>query len=121
MSHEISKYIDLAIKYRIQISYLISLFIVIAAYVAGKYNTICPPKEEVCTQYTKERDTAKGQLKTATAKCLEEKRELSDKKDSECKISTRKALDNKKVNSIHIDCETAFALSKTPQCKDFFK
>ena len=121
MSHELSKYIDLAIKYRIQISYLISLIIVIAAYMAGKYNTICPPKEKVCTQYTKERDAIKIQLNTQTAKCLEQKRTLSDKKDLDCQTSTKKALDNKKVNSINIDCETAFALSKTPQCEEFFR
>ena len=92
------KLIDLLIKYKTQVSYLVAFILCAACFIGGRYTAECPPKSEVCRAEDK---TIEG-LNLAMAK----KDTLRTKQLRQQKDDDRKSCDER-VEQAKVDQQTS--------------
>ena len=115
MPVESDKYVELALKYKNQITVASVIFVMIASFVGGRLSAVCPPKSKVCKGELILIDSLKKEL---IAKDEKYKKLLRKELDTAEKKCVKRIKDARKGNAAMnqiVDCEEAKAIM--PQCK----
>jgi hypothetical protein len=115
MSIETDKYIELALKYKSQITIASSLLVFLLSFVAGRMTAVCPPKSEVCKAEIILIESLKQELSRKDNDCKKLLREEQDKAEKDCVKRIKEAQKGTKTTSQIVSCEEAKAIM--PQCK----
>lgn len=115
MPVDTDKLIDLLIKYKTQVSYLVAFIACLGCFIGGYTIQKCKPKSEVCRA---EETTITG-LNTALSKCEGEKttqlREQRDRDRQSCDERVEEARSSQRATNDFLQCSDVCALH--PQCE----
>jgi hypothetical protein len=109
------KYIDLALKYKSQVTIVLSIVLMTLIFFAGRATIDCPPKEVICKSELVTIKNLFKEIKECQASCKDKLREQRDLNEIECLRRVRAAIDKHKTTSDIVSCEEAKAIM--PQCK----
>jgi len=115
MPVETDKYIELALKYKSQITIASSLLVFLLSFVAGRMTAVCPPKSEVCKSEIILIKSLKEEISRKDSDCKKLLRSEQDISEKSCKKRIKDAQKGTKTTSQIVSCEEAKAIM--PQCK----
>tara|TARA_B100001989_G_C24451291_1_gene419110 strand:+ start:187 stop:552 length:366 start_codon:yes stop_codon:yes gene_type:complete len=109
------KYIDLALKYKTQVTIILSIILMTLVFFAGRATVDCPPKEVVCKSEITTIKKLFEEIEVCQSSCKDKLREQRDLSELECLKRIRSAIDNHRSTTDIVSCEEAKAIM--PQCK----
>tara|TARA_B100001094_G_C18123717_1_gene768277 strand:+ start:130 stop:501 length:372 start_codon:yes stop_codon:yes gene_type:complete len=89
---DVDKLIDLLIKYKTQVSYLVAFILCAGCFIGGRLTSQCPPKSEVCMAEEKTILGLRAELsgKDTTRVEMLRKQKDEDRKSCDVRVSTAK-------------------------------
>ena len=109
------KYIELAIKYKNQLTYLLCFLCICISFYAGRSTKECPPKSAVCKDITRVKDDLFFQLEEERKSCVNKIRKTIDDQQRKCTNKIRQEVDNTRKNCSNVSCEICQSIRS--QCK----
>lgn len=115
MTIESDKYVELALKYKNQITVASVIFVMIVSFAGGRFSAVCPPKSKVCKGELILIDSLKKEIIAKDEKYKKLLRKELDIAEGQCLVRIKNARKgNESMNKI-VDCEEAKAIM--PHCK----
>ena len=114
MNIDTNKIIDLLIKYKTQVSYLVAFIACVLCFIGGYQVKTCPPKSVVCFAEDK---TIKGLRAELIKKDLTRTKQLREQKDKDriaCDKKIEEAANDQRATNDFLECSDICALH--PQC-----
>lgn len=115
MNVDTDKLLELLIKYKTQVSYLLAFILCVGCFVGGYTLQKCKPKSEVCLA---EETTITG-LRTSLSTCEGQKttalRQQRDTDREACDIRVEEARQSQRATNNFLECSDVCALH--PQCE----
>ena len=112
---DVGKLLDLLIKYKTQVSYLIAFIMCLICFIGGRITSQCPPKSVVCEA---EETTIKGlrsELAQKDTKRVEMLRTQKDKDRLSCDERVEQSKQDQMASNDFLQCSDICALH--PQCE----
>tara|TARA_B100001059_G_C17685497_1_gene502113 strand:+ start:185 stop:565 length:381 start_codon:yes stop_codon:yes gene_type:complete len=115
---DINKILEVALKYKTQLTFLGMLFLLLLSFQLGK-NSVeipgLPDKDEYCSEYDKLYKVCKKQLTKCTDECDDRIDKSIDLEREACKLRVLNAIKEKEKQNNISNCR--IAKSKARQCK----
>jgi len=112
---DVDKLVDLLIKYKTQVSYLVAFILCAACFIGGRMTLQCPPKSEVCEAEEATITGLRGELTAKDSKRIEMLREQKDKDRLSCDERVEQAKQDQMASNDFLQCSDICALH--PQCE----
>ena len=115
---DINKVLEIALKYKTQLTFLGMLFLMLLAFQLGKKSVVIPSlpeKSEYCSEYDGLYKTCKKQLEKCTNKCDERIDKAVDAEREACNLRIINAVQQKEAQIKITTCR--IAKIKASQCK----
>lgn len=109
------QYVQLLLKYKNQVTIAVCFIMSVVCFVGGRYSVHIPPRQVVCEDDIKAKETAMQLLSDERKQCLTDKRLLEDTHTKVCDKRIADELDKYKVAAPKLDCRIAKSLE--PQCR----
>ena len=99
------KYIELAIKYKNQLTYLLCFLCICISFYVGRSTKECPPKSVLCEDIKEVKDELFFQLQEERKACVKKVRTTIDDQQAKCDTRVREEVDNTRRNCSNVSCE----------------
>ena len=113
---DVNKLIDLLIKYKTQVSYLIAFVMCLLCFAGGRLTAQCPPKSVVCEAEDEINKGLKAELSQKDTKRIEMLREQKDADRKSCNEKVEQAKLEMSAANQFLQCSDICALYQ--QCED---
>jgi len=105
-----NKLLELLIKYKAQVSYLIAFILSVGCFIGGRLSIDCPPKSDVCKAELRTIDTQFEQLSQKDAVCAQSLRTQRDADATSCDERIQTELIRSRETSEVVQCEEVCTL-----------
>jgi len=112
---DVDKLIDLLIKYKTQVSYLVAFILCASCFIGGRLTSQCPPKSEVCMAEEKTILGLRAELSGKDTTRVEMLRKQKDEDRKSCDVRVEEAKLEMGATNKFLQCSDICSLH--PQCK----
>ena len=107
---DVDKLIDLLIKYKTQVSYLVAFILCASCFIGGRLTSQCPPKSEVCMAEEKTILGLRAELSGKDTTRVEMLRKQKDEDRKSCDERVEQAKQDQMASNDFLQCSDICAL-----------
>ena len=110
MPVDVNKLLELLIKYKTQVSYLVAFILCVGCFIGGRMSIDCPPKADVCKAELRTIDRQFAQLQAKDREWTEKLNTQRDTDERSCAERIQTEIENALLNSDIVQCEEVCTL-----------